>query len=257
MKKRLSLLTTRTKTVEKGMPDEYTAGKHALEREKKTLEQALELMNNSHGSWKHIGHTYKKFAELVSSDAGVDSTVYPEAGETAKAADAVHHKLEAAPDSSQAPARLIAHVKAYLAEINTIEKECVDVEKRWVEKHRYENKASKKKGRFDKFERKGKTDKAEKEKDDLIRQENKLANESAPFQTKLTGVLEMMKSTNGKFDQVLHCAHAAYWLEQHEILTFISDKTASTRNNSLAHQDKLVNYDLGAKDLGAKTKTIS
>lgn len=247
MKKRMSLLTTRKKTVENGLPDEYNTAKRAMEREKKTLERALALLDTSHDSWKQIGHSYKKFADLVSSDASVDAALYPQAGDAAKAANAVHHKLQAGPEDTASRSRMIAHVKAFLAEVSATEKDCVDVEGRWVESNRYETKVSRKQKKMEKAERKNKADKAEKVKKQLHGNESKYEAERVTYESKLTSTIDRMKRINSHFDKVLHCAHAAYWLEQHEVLTFISEKTSDARTVSVAHQDELVNLDLGAK----------
>lgn len=253
MKKRMSLLTTRKKTVENGLPDEFNSEKHAMEREKKTLEQALSLLDNSHESWKQIGNSYKKFADLVSSDANVDASLYPQAGDAAKGANAVHHKLNSGPEVSASRSRMIAHVKSFLAEVSAAEKDCASVEEKWVERHRYENKVSRRQKKMDKAERKSKTEKADKAKRQLIENETKLEAEHVTFNTSLEQAISRMKNINSKFDKVLHCAHAAYWLEQNEMLTFISEKTLDARSNSAAHEKELVEFDFGAKPTEIKS----
>lgn len=227
------------------MPNEYTVEKHSLEREKKTLEHALDLLTHSHDSWKDLGSSYKKFADLVSGDAGVDGVVFPHAEEAAKAANAVHHKLEVPPESSKPPARLIAHIKAYLAELKAVEKECEAVEKLYVESHRYEKKSQKLARKADRAA--GQKDKpVAKVTEKRNRNLDKYENERNKYNNKLASVMDMLKRSNAKFDKVLHCAHAAYWLQQDEVLTFIVEKTADARGKANEHKDELVNYDLGA-----------
>lgn len=244
-KKRFSLVTTRTKTREKNMPAEYTTKKHALQREKKTLESTLELIDSSHNSWKSISLSYKKFAELVSSDAGVDTVVFPKAGATATATNELHDHFAAPRPVDHPPARLLAHVKAFIAELETIEKECKALEEQSVEKSRYEKKTRKLEKKTSSTKHVSKA--ASEDKTVHKKQSNihKLEEETAKFDVKFQSTMDMLKKANAKFEKVLHCAHSAFWLEQDEAINFTAEKTASARADASTSKDELVAFDLG------------
>lgn len=244
MRKRLSIATTRTKTVERNMSNDYTTEKHAVQRQKATLVKALEFVKKGHTGWKDIAESYKKFAEMVLNDTPLDSPLYEKTSKANESANAVHAHMSQPPDSSVAAARLVAHVQAYIAELTTIEKEFPVVEHGFIEVSRYENKVGKLSGKASKSEKKGNTD--DKTSSRVRKNIDKLEEERAKHRPKLEGVIDMMKRANAKYPKVLHCAHTAYWLYEDSFLTATESHTKETRESCNCVKEELVSLDLNA-----------
>lgn len=243
LKGRISQFKARSETVEIVIQDEFTTESDAFWCGRKALKDALKLLTHSHDSWRGIGISYKKFADLISNDAGVNRIVSPHAEEAVKAANAVHFKLEAPPEPSKSLARLITRIRAYLFDLEAVHKQSVEVLVSSVELGFCKEKCLKLAKKAERAIQKGKlthkvSDKTNHELDMYEIARNDYMNERA-------SVTEILKRSNAKCETMLHCAHAAYWLQQDEFLKFIMEKTADARGKADEHKDELVNYDMG------------
>lgn len=240
-KRRFSIATTRTKTVEKNISNEYTSEKHELLRHKATLESALNFVKKGHTGWKDVADSYKKFAELIDGDTPVDAPMHQKAVEARDSANAVHDHMSAPLSSEAAPAVLVSHVRAYISELETIEKQFPDVEGKFVEFCRYEKKSGK---LSDKAAKATDTTSGDKNVSRANRNVRKLEETRAAFQTKLDGVLDMLKRSNAKYVKVLECAYTAYWLYEDTFITATESRTKGLRSKCESCKDELVKFDV-------------
>lgn len=250
VKKRMSLMMTRKKTIEKKMSAEYTTLKHAVLRQKDTLEGAVPYVKRA--SHVAFADSYLSFFDLVANDTPVDSSSYDAVRDANDAAKAVHKDAHTPPAADSAPARLLAHVDAYIAELNTVAKEFAAVEKQFVETERYERKVGKllsadKKTRADK-DGAGAADKttatAVKASDKTVRNMDKREVERAAFHTKLDSVIAMMKKTNAKYETILKCVYTAFWMSEDAFISATDSATKAVREKCKAEVDDLINLDV-------------
>lgn len=239
VRKRLSIATTRTKTVEKNISAEYTTQKHMLQSHKKTLEEALELVKKHAHS--EFADSYKKFNELVAGDAPADTAVFEKSRTAGEAITKVYSHSKTPIDKSSQAAKMLAHVSAYLAELSTVEKEFSGVEAGFVEVERYERKLGKL-ARKSGGEDKGKA--SDKAADKTRRNVTKLETERASFKTKLDATIEMMKKSNAKYEKMLDCVFTAFWVTEDEFLNFTDTQTKEIREAAKQAQIELADIDV-------------
>lgn len=223
------------------MSNVYTTEKQALLRQKATLEKALEGISSAHSNWKEIATHYQKFSELIVGDSPVDSTLFGLATEAAAAANATQAQVATPAESAGSPARLEAHVRAYMAEVVTIEKECVAVEAGCVEVNRYKRKVDKLSDRAAKADKAKGSDKS---KERTHRNLDKLEAERASYATKLEGIIDMMKRANAKFETILHCAMVAFWLQEGATIHSFAERSLMVREHAAQVEDELVALDV-------------
>lgn len=239
VRKRLSIATTRTKTVEKNISAEYTTQKHAMLRQKETLEKALELVKKHAHS--EFADSYKKFNELVSGDAPADTTLFAKSREAGEAVNKVYALSKTPIDKNSPAAQMLAHATAYLAELNTVEKEFHGVEASFVEVERYEKKVGKLNLKSSGDTKGSGSDKVA---DKTRRNVNKLETERAAFATKLDATIEMMKKSNAKYEKVLDCVFTAFWVTEDEFITSTDFRTKEVREKAKQAQAELVDLDV-------------
>lgn len=234
---------TRKKTVEQNISAEYTTLKHAIMRQKDTLEKALPYVKKS--AHTAFAESYRMFAELVINDMPVDSSAYDSIKDANDAAKKIHTEANTPEGSESTTARLVAHVESYINELKMIIKEFPTVEKSFVETDRYERKVGKLSEKTAKAAgiENGKSD-GNKMADKTRRNMDKLESERAAFNTKLDSVIDMMKKTNAKYEKVLQCTHTAFWLSEDKFVSFLAEATASVREQCKQDEQAMVDLDV-------------
>lgn len=233
---------TRKKTVEQNISAEYTTLKHSVLRQKDSLEKALPYVKKS--AHTAFAESYRMFAEIVVNDMPVDSEAYEAVKSANEAAKKIHTEANTPFGSESAPARLVSHVESYISELKMVIKEFPAVEKSFVETDRYERKVGKLSEKTAKVAgENGKSD-GNKFADKTRRNMDKLESERAAFNTKLDSVIEMMKKTNAKYETILQCLHTAFWLSEDKFVSFLTETTASVREQCKQDEEEMVDIDV-------------
>lgn len=239
--RRFSIATTRTKTIEKNISNDYTTEKHALLRHKATLEKSLDFVKKGHSGWKDVGESYKKFSELIDSDTPLDSPLHERAVQAKMSSNTVHDHLILPPSTDAAPSRLVSPVRAYISELETIEKQFPEVENLYIDVLHYQKKVNKNSKKASKA---SDTKSGDNNVRAASRNVDKLENCRASFTTKLEGVLDMMKRSNAKYVKVLECAHTAYWLYEDAYIKAVEARTNSVRATCANSTEELLKFDV-------------
>lgn len=216
MKKRMSKVATRKKTIEENISAAYTGAKKQLQREKKTLNDALDLIEGTESSWAVVANQQKNFAELMETEAPIEGALHTPATAVVSQARAFQIETTTPAATDDAVAKMVGHVKAYMAEIDTVEGEFKNVETLFTETQRYEKKVGK---------LSNKENKAEKTKRNM----DKLEGARASQQSALDGIIDRMGKTSAKFEAVLQCAQTAFWLKQNKFVATVGEKTQEAR----------------------------
>lgn len=242
VRKRLSIATTRTKTVEKNISAEYTSQKRSLLHSIETLENAVGMVKKKAHS--EFADSYKKFTDLISLDTPVDTALYAKTREANEVANSIFNKAKIPLQKESSAARLIAHVEAYMAELKVVEKEFNIVEVGFVEVSRYEKKVGKLSEKVGKAA--DKTKGSDKVVDRTRRNLDKLESERTAFNSKLQSVVDMTKKCNAKYEKILDCIYTAFWLSENDFLTSTIKVSQSVRDACIASEDELVALDVSA-----------
>lgn len=232
MKKRMSRVATRKKTIEANISATYTSAKKQLQREKKSLNDALSLMDQSSTAWVEIAVKQKDFAELIETEAPIEGGLHASSTPIVAATRAFQADASAAPEVNDKAGKMIGHVKAYLAEIDSVEAEFKNIETLFTETQRYEKKVGKLTGSKEK--------KAEKTKRNL----DKLEGARAAQQSAVDSCVERMQKTSGKFESMLQCVQTAFWLRQDKFVTAIVDGTTAARTAAEGVSDEMEKLDV-------------
>lgn len=239
MKVRLSLASLKPATVESIMPAQYTMLKDTLARKKNTLNLSLSAIEEkSSWRWMEIANLHKNFAELLSDNIRLDSPVFSHAEKTIADIDSLHAKFIEPTSITDAPSMMIGHVRAYITDIEDIEKEYKSVERKAAEKQRYEKKVAK---LTTKEKNIGKTH----------RNMEKLEGARVGFRNAVEALMERMEETNKKYEAVIQCAQTAFWLHQNKFIKLVQEKSMYAREVAAALSERVEQLDVTKTELVA------
>lgn len=212
MKKRMSKVTTRKKTIEGSISAAYTAAKKQLQREKKAITDAVNLIEGTESSWAAVALHLKSFAELIETEAPIEGPLHTPATSVVSQARAFQIETTSPVPTDDPVAKMLRHVKAYIAEIHAVENDFKTVETSFTETQRYEKKV-------------GKLSNKENKADKMKRNMDKLEGARAAQQSAVDAIVERMAKTSAKFEPVLQCAQTAFWLKQDKFVATVAEKT--------------------------------
>ncbi|CDF38504.1 unnamed protein product [Chondrus crispus] len=246
MKKRISKVTTRKKTIEANISSAYTAAKNQLLREKKAISDALVLIHDSSAkAWVSLASTHKSFAELVDTESPIEGPLHEATTGTVTAARQFHGDASAEPSIGDNTAKMLGHIKAYLAEIESVEADFKKVETLYTETQRYEKKVGK-------LSSKEKDGKAVRKKRNL----DKLEGARSAQQSAIDGSLERMGKTSAKFEAVMQCSQTAFWLRQDKLVKSLVALTQSARTAAEDVSEEMAKLDITMPEIKYLSKAV-
>lgn len=246
LKKRMSKATTRTKTINKNISAEYTVAKNLLNRQRTAVEGALKHIGSAKDSWLAVHKAESEFSEHILTETEVDSPIYAAVNGAAVQVRECQTEISAAETADAPVTKIMSKIKAFVAEVEAVEKDFKDVETSYTEVARYQKKV-------DKLNNKSK--KEEKVKNNL----DKLAGSRAVYQNKVDGCVNKMGMTSSKFDTVLKMIMAVFWGTQGKYLAVVSNHTKEVRTTAVTDLGIMVDTDMSTigKAASKEVKTIT
>lgn len=237
MKKRLSMATTRSKKLESSISSEYLTAKKRLQREKKVLVDAVKFVDTSSTPWEKIAQTQKEFAELIETEGPIDGSLHVGATKAGLEARALHQSMIGAKPREDV-AKMVAHVRTLITEMDEIEGEFKKVETEFNETLRYEKKV-------------GKLASKEKKAEKANSNRSKLDQARMTYQVLLDSTMSKMVKASGKFEPILQCVQTAFWVSEDHHLKLVTQGSEGTRAAANGIAGRVVNMDPVSDDIKA------
>lgn len=230
------MVMMKNKIIEDNISAGYGLEKSTMLRQKRALLQVLNYIESAKTAWMDNFAVQKNFSEHIASEALRSGEVRSRAERDVNDLRRLQKDLMAEKTSAKPHSRIQGHIRTYVNEIESIEKELKSIENRFAEVQRYEKKVARLTG-------KGLDD------EKTRRNVTKLENMRADFQSGVDGMVQRMKITNDKYDAVLQCGQHAFWLVQQRYESMIAARTRSMRHMSKRLEEDLVRVDVSNDEL--------
>lgn len=237
-KRMFSRASTRKKTINKGLSQEFVDSRRRLDELSASLKTLVKAVQSNKQQWMAVAKHQRDFSKTLSS-------TFPEAGTVHDHADEVELQLrnvqqlisdKDVPDAEHQ--QLLKVVDEYLKQIEGIEKEYKEIETRFTEKQRYEHKV-------DKLGKKNNSDKTSSK---LTRNIEKLATAESKLDQKVNTILEKMRTCFSKHQVILQCAHHSYWMANYNYSAIINQSVQNIQAESVAVHDQLLKVNVQQND---------
>lgn len=236
-KRIFSHASTRQKTIDKGLNQEFVDSRRRLDDISGSLKTLVKSIQSSKQQWIAVAQHHRDFTKALAS-------TFPEPGPVHEHADEVELHLRnvqqtvATKDSPDSPhQQLLNIISTYLGQIDALESEYKQVEVRFTEKQRYEHKVSKlsKKKSSDKISSK------------LQRNIEKQETAQGKLDTQLSSTLEKMRVCFNQHQVILQCAHHSYWMANYYYSTVINHAVHNIQEESIAVHNQLLGVNVEEK----------
>ncbi|CAN8072646.1 unnamed protein product [Agarophyton chilense] len=227
IRKKFSKATTRESTIESNIAAPYVLEKKGLLREKAGLTKALQFLQSGKAAWEQVANIQKEFSEHILGECDVSSPVYSVVNNTANNVRGLNTELKTESSPDESFVILSRNVKAYIGELNDIEKDFVDVETSFTEMLRYEGKVEKLKS------------KKNPKMDKVNRNIDKMAVSRSVHESKVGAITERIRAVRSKYDGVLQATLHSFWLGQSKYMGLVEKRTDSIRQTALDHKDEM------------------
>lgn len=223
------MATTRSKKIEKGISADYVTAKLRLQREKKSLQDGLDMIEHCDKNWKLIVKTQKEFAELIETEAAIEGQLHEQATKTTSSIRSLHHLFVGNHESKELEI-MKRHINNQISEYQSIETEYKKVETEYNETQRYEKKVEK-------------LSQKEKNTAKLASNKTKLGNVRTTYQSILETTMTRMNNASQKYEPMLQTVQTAFWIAQNQYLVSVTEKTADTIEHANQIVDDVVKMD--------------
>lgn len=236
-KKVLSRASTRKKTINKGLNQEFVDSRRRLHDISESVKSLKKAVHSNRQVWTAVAKHQRDFTKTLASSFPQEGGVQAHADEVETLLRNVQELLNSE-DVEDAPhQRIVDVLESYLKLLELIEVEYKQVETAFTEKLRYEKKV-------DKLEKKKTSNANTKLPEKLTRNLTKMAEAQGHLDDQVRNLLMRMRSAFDKHEAVLQCAHHAYWMANHSYLKTIEHATHDIRGESLAVHNRLLSIDV-------------